>query len=99
MAEKVPILVSCSFSEKHSKKRMDVLPNIALADLIKEVETEFACSQQIELRKMIDDDNWVVLKDPLDLRGKPKLRAEKVCSAVYTYIVYVVCKKSGQKSL
>ncbi len=79
MAGEVPILVSCSCSEEHLKKRMNVQCNIPLAELITKVEAEFACSRGIELKKMIDDENnWVLLNDPLDLGDKPKLKAEKV---------------------
>ncbi len=84
MAGRVPILVRCSCSEEHLKKRMNVQRDIPLADLITMVEDEFDCSQGIELKKMIDENNWVLLKDPLDLGDKLKLKAEKVC--MYSYI-------------
>ncbi len=78
MAGEVPILVSCSCSEEHLKKRMNVQRNIPLAELITKVEAKLACSRGIQLKKMIDENNWVLLKDPLDLGDKPKLKAEKV---------------------
>ena len=76
MAGTVPILVICSCEADH-KKRMDIQPNIMLADLIKGVETELTCSRGIQLKMMVDD-NWVVLQDPVNLVAKSRLKAEKV---------------------
>ena len=75
----VPILVSCSCGGEH-QRRMAVQSDIALADLIEEVEAEFECSRGIELRKMVSEDNWVRLKDPVNLKTKLELKAVKVCT-------------------
>ena len=73
-AETVKVLVTCSCHENH-KKKIVVQSSIALAGLIKEVEDNLACSQGIELKCESTD---VVLKDPLNLGSKTRLKAEKV---------------------
>ena len=57
---------------------MEVQSDIALSDLIEEVEAEFECSRGIELRKKVSEDNWVLLEDPVDLKAKSELKAAKV---------------------
>lgn len=91
MAATVPILVMCSCKANH-KKRMDVQPNILLADLIKGVETELTCSIGIQLKLMVDQNNWVVLQDPVNLVAKSRLKAEKVCHCVVCNVAYFISR-------
>lgn len=88
--EEVPILVICSCDEQHLRRRLYVPPNIASADLIKKVEAEFDCSKDIDLWEIIDDSDDVPLTDPLDLNGKPKIKAKKVNNEV-SYAKYSLC--------
>ena len=84
MEAKVLILVSCSCGGEHQRK-MAVQSDIALSDLIEEVEAQFECSRGVEL--LNQDNNWTVLKDPVKLKVKSKLTIVKVC-----IVYYITCK-------